>query len=407
MEQSPVARDTAERFLKDVLKHYPIDTASVLTKSLLHCRARLFHRLGRMILQGWPSSTHNVQAALAKTEEKYALELVECGALSAASRPQARYTPPVMYVTKGTQAAVQASAKGSKAKGTKAAEEEPEIFGEFDGAAPPLPPPAAAPGTPSGASAPPSGAPGTPSAAPGTPSAAVFAYEVDAAAMQSLPRMAWQPLPGLVWKALAQMVLGQLHLRHNLVARDVEVSVLEASSPHVFQARPLRDFAAGALVLVPFTSEEPIPFADGARLKRPAALHPHLPFVVSCKAGAVELAEECRFLLRSPLGSGSGLPAEAPAPFWAALATERAGDANMQVVPYRTRFTGTTFSLCGGDPEAPAKRRKTKGAALAKPPTLEVVVPALVNTKAMKRGEVVVVHGGFDLPDDEELEDLE
>ena len=417
MEQSPVARDTAEKFLKEVLKHYPIDTSAVLTKALLHCRARLFHRLGRMVLQGWPASTHIVRTALAKVEEKYALELIECGAISASSRPQAHYTPPAMYVTKGTKAAEKASAKGSH---SKLAEEAPEIFGEYDGAAPPLPPPAVAPGSPSGAPGTPSGALATPlgaagapatplgaAGAPTTPPSAVFAYELHAAAMNSLPRMPWQPLPGLVWKALARMVLGQLHIRHKLVAADIEVSVLEASSPHVFQARPLRDFAAGALVLVPFISEEPIPFAEGARLKRPQTLHPHLPFVVGCKAGAFELGDVNRFLLKSPLGSGAGLPEEAPAPFWAALATERAGDANMKVVTYRTTLPGASFSHDGEEPEAPAKRRKTKGGATAKAPALQVRVPALVNTQAVKRGTVLVVHGGFDLPADEDGDDLE
>ena len=37
------ARDSAETFLKELLQHYAVDRDVVLTKALLHCRARLFH----------------------------------------------------------------------------------------------------------------------------------------------------------------------------------------------------------------------------------------------------------------------------------------------------------------------------------------------------------------------------
>ena len=402
VEQSPVARDTAESFLKEVLRHYKVDASAVMAKALLTCRAKLFYRLGKLITQGWPATNHAVQTALAKVEEKYALELIACSGISAGARPGLLYKPPAMVVTKGTAA----SAASAKVKDPKPAEDAFEIFEEVDPAAAPATPlgaagavPAtpleaggAAPATPLGAA---SAAPATPPQA--GPASALYAYELGAAAMSRLPHPDWTPMPGLVWQALAEQGLRQMHLRHKLVAKDVEVSVLEASAPLVYQARALRDFAEGTLILIPFTTEL-IPFAAGERLKRPKSLHPHLPFAVSCKAGCLEIGDVSRFLLRSPLASASGLPTVAPAAFWAALATDRPEDANMKVVTYNMAVEETTFTLDGESADGPAaKRRRTKGT--PKSPNVAALVPALVNKKVVKRGTVLVHNGDIDLPD--------
>ena len=55
-------------------------------------------------------------------------------------------------------------------------------------------------------------------------------------------------------------------------------------------------------------------------MKRPKSLHPHLPFLVACTAGAFDLEDTARFLIKSPLASGPSLLEQAPAPFLGGLA---------------------------------------------------------------------------------------
>ena len=43
-----------------------------------------------------------------------------------------------------------------------------------------------------------------------------------------------------------------MFLNHNICAQGVEVCLVEAAAPIVFQARALKDFAEGQLVLVPY-----------------------------------------------------------------------------------------------------------------------------------------------------------
>ena len=49
-------------------------------------------------------------------------------------------------------------------------------------------------------------------------------------------------------------------------------------------------------------------------MKRPKSLHPHLPFLVTCTAGAFDLEDTARLLIKSPLASGPTLPEQSSAP---------------------------------------------------------------------------------------------
>ena len=76
-----------EGFLKIVLRNYKVDMTVVTVKLLLHARARLFYRCGRM-LQNWPASSFVVEQELAKIEHKYSNDLMQASAFRAAPEQQ-------------------------------------------------------------------------------------------------------------------------------------------------------------------------------------------------------------------------------------------------------------------------------------------------------------------------------
>jgi len=135
---------------------------------------------------------------------------------------------------------------------------------------------------------------------------------------------------------------------------------------------------------------ELLAFEDGAKLKRPRTLHPHLPFVVVCEAGAQDIDDTARFLVKSPLASASPVPKESVSPFWAVLQEQREGDANMEVTRAAMKSASTGFSL-GGEDDEPRKR----GPKAVKPTPLVMEVPAFRNTKVVTRGEVLVFSGSL------------
>lgn len=172
-------------------------------------------------------------------------------------------------------------------------------------------------------------------------------------------------------------------MKHKCSAQGVEVCVVEAAEPIVFQARALKDFDVGQLVLVPYSEAGLHDFACGDKLKRPKSLHPHLPFLVPCTAGAFDLDDTARFLIKSPLALCRTLPEQALAPFWAALEAQEAQHAHMRRSTFRMTVGATTFAH---EQEMPSKRRKKPDTA----PPLAVAVPVLVNTKVIQRGDPLV-----------------
>ena len=198
----------------------------------------------------------------------------------------------------------------------------------------------------------------------------------------------------LLWRRLATQGLTQIFMKTKAGAEGVEVQVLEASAPVVFQARALKKFEAKKLVLAPYVSTGLVDFADGAKLKRPKAMHPHLPFAVECLAGSLDLNDTARFFLKSPL-SAPGVPATVASAFWAVLKAQEDEHANMEVRVFTVTAENTTFEV-QGEPKA---RKKPKATPLV------VQVPVLINTKAIERGEVLVFTGDMALKGDAEEEE--
>ena len=214
--------------------------------------------------------------------------------------------------------------------------------------------------------------------------------------MASLQAPSWDALPGELWARLAQQGLLQMHLKQKLNACQVEVSVLEASAPIVFAARPKKAFEVGELVLVPWVSTDLVPFAEGGKLKHPKCLHPHLPFTVMMRAGSFTQSDSAAFFLKSPLASASSAPKEAPAPFWACLQEQHEGDANMAATVYRLELGDTKLSFGSNlGPKAKRGRHEVKE-------SLAVVVPILVNTKPVKKGDTLVFTGELCVDDEGE-----
>lgn len=355
------AQDSAEAFLKELLQHYKVDNDAVLTKVLRHCRARLFHRVGKLLLQGWPAIHHAAQTALAKVEDKYAQELADSGAFPARVRPHILYAAPELIMTVGTETT--AAERTPK----QAADEELVPFNEED-----EPSPAEAAKGHGNAEA---------NTAPQAPRK--YAYQLPPSSAKRLSPVCFGACPKALWRLLAQQRLSQMFAKQKLCAQSVEVCVVEASEPIVFQARALKDFDLNQLVLVPYTEAELHPIADGDKVKRPKSLHPHLPFLVTCTAGAFDLDDTTHFLIKSPLASCRTLPEQAPAPFWAALEAQASTHPNVRATTFRMTVGGATFAL---EQEPPAKRGRKSDTA----PSLSVAVPVLVNMKAIQHGSVLV-----------------
>ena len=327
----------------------------------------MFHRVGRL-LQGWPVTAHGPQAALAKIEDQYAQELLAAEAY--AERPTVLYTEPVLAVTAGT-AQAQAPAKKKQRVGA-----EPLIFAEEGYVQPP-----AAPGQ-----------------GPADKDAVrALAYQVPAAGMTRLETSPMGPLGHVLWRRLAHQGLVHAHMKQKPSVENVEVTVLEAADPVVYQVRALKAFAPGELVMVPYTPAEPAPFEDGAKWKRPRTLHPHLPFVIAFEAGAPSIDDSARFLLKSPLATASTIPSVAPAPFWAVLLAQQEGHANLEVTTTHVTCAAPEIVVDGAAPEP----KKGRGKKAVKPAPLVVRIPALTNTTSLQRGEVLVAASWPALPADD------
>ena len=375
----PKVGETAEAFLRAVLKNYSVDFKKAYAKELLHCRARLFHRAG-MMLQHWPASELAAQAALAKIEARYAEELLAASAFT--ERPPALYAAPALAKTAGT-AEAKATSKIAKPQGPKGAVEVLTEDGVFDAAA-----------LASAASGPSGSASSAGPAAAGAAAAAQLAYHLAEDGFARVEAVPWGNYGKELWRRFAQQGLLQMHLKHKASASAVEVSVLEASEPIVFQARALQAMPQGSLVLIPYVSAELLDFAEGSKLKRPRALHPHLPFSVPCQAGVPDMGDVARFLAKSPLASGPAIPASAPAPFWAVLEAQAEEDANMESTTFELATSLPTFVLNDG-----AKKRGKKD----HPAAMKVIVPAMANIKPLQRCEVLVFRGSLALEEEEEV----
>ena len=388
INENDTFRTKVESFIKDVIRHYVIDMKQVYIKALMQCRSRLFFRIGRLAQKG-PESDVALQQALATIEGKYATELADCRAF--VDKPQPLNVMPQTVRTKG-------GPDDKKAKAPKKKEDPVVAFEEVDettfalGAVASASSAAAAAGSAGVARASDgSASAGSAGDALATfPSNTQFMWELVSHDFLSIPHLPWDPLVKDLWKRVALQGLLQLYMKFKVVAQNVEVTVLETASPIVYQARAMKAFTVGELVLVPFVSTELIDFSEAAKLKRPKSLHVHLPFVVTCESGSFELDDTAKFFMKSPLASAS-IPKAVPAPFWAVPQTPdgQEASANMQVQALRVKTPPPTFSLDGESSKGKGKR--------AKQTPLVVEVPALVNTKAIASNQVLVFSGSLTL----------
>ena len=296
--------EQANSFLKEMLKHYPVDMDQVRPKGLLTSRAKLFHRAARQLVQGWPTTAHGQADARSKMEAKYAKDLLDCGAFQAMAQPQPKHKVVEITLTAGTS---QAKAKAQQEK-TAASKDDPnEVLDESasgDEAA------RGAAATAGAAAA--AGAQGVVIGEPRPKKQKVDAepafskaYEISVDNMEELPPMDVAPTTPAMWKALAVQGMAQMLLRHGPATAHIQVHVMPASNPRVYQARALKDFGPGELVLTPFRADVPMDLKDGLKIKKaPASLHPCLPFLVRIEAGSFGLQDTSVFFRKVALGLG-------------------------------------------------------------------------------------------------------
>jgi hypothetical protein len=87
---------TSESFLKAILRHYKLQMQGASMQNILHARAKLYYRVGRLML-AWPQHQVKLQQSLASIESKYSEDVLAAGAL--ASKLPAIHDMPEMVVT--------------------------------------------------------------------------------------------------------------------------------------------------------------------------------------------------------------------------------------------------------------------------------------------------------------------
>ena len=116
LKGSPGILKTAEDFLKKVLRHYKVDMNRATVKQLLHARARLYYRAGRM-LQSWPESEARLQRELSLAETKYSADLVVARAFEKA--------PPLLYTLPDVEQTIEVTPSKRKEPAEAEAETQP------------------------------------------------------------------------------------------------------------------------------------------------------------------------------------------------------------------------------------------------------------------------------------------
>ena len=93
LRTKPEMLTTSESFLKSTLRHYKLQMDGASMQLILHARAKLYYRVGRMMV-AWPQNHVKLQQSLASIESKY------CGDLVAAKALSLVFTTPVLVNSK-------------------------------------------------------------------------------------------------------------------------------------------------------------------------------------------------------------------------------------------------------------------------------------------------------------------
>lgn len=344
-----------ENFCVAVLRHYTVDLAGpVFRKDLLHTRARFFFRTGKLLMSK-PPTQFGIDQDFARIEEKYAADLLACKAIAA--KPQQHYQGAATVATVPSKSKVAKSKSSGSAFG-------PLLDVEAEGAP-------------------------EQEVKEEVPDEHVkHAYQLAVDKMSTLSPVPWASLTCDTWIRLAAHGLMQAHVLHQDGVDGINVLTCEASAPQVYQARALKDFDVGCLVLIPFIAGDLVPFEEGAKLKHPKGLHPHLPYVAEVEAGAFSLDDTHKFFVKSPLSKPPKVPV-APSSFWAVSLAQEPGDENMAETTMDLVFNSMDVKPQyprGAAPKGAAKQKAKK----AKTTPLSVRISVYVNIKRIDRGTVLV-----------------
>ena len=349
-EENPSILQTAELFLKTMLKHYCVQNEGVHVKKLLECRARLYYRIGRLA-QTWPDTEFSVKKTLASIENKYAAEMADAGAIKQ-TLPR-KYAMPVMIKT------VPPTAKVAAADAEKASipsRLKVEVLGDDDL--------------------------GMPDDGAGSNSEATKAHDIGESQVAGVPREPWEQLAPELWRRMASETLLHVYAMTSDSVDKVQVVRAESAIPQVWQARALANIAPKKLILVPWVKSAPAEVdADEPAPKRPKDLHPALPDHEVMRVEAKGCTDAPRFLLRSPLGGKIGTCA--PAPFWCVLSRPEPHLANMEYRDCTAEVVAPTCSL--------ESLKKGEGLKLPKV-KVQLTIRALINNCNIQRGDVLTVH---------------
>jgi len=304
----------------------------------------------------WPETPFQVEQELATIEEKYAEELVQCKGLAFKPEPTRRFQALIQTVQ------TKAKAAGSTPKAPKDGQTVAPLL-DYESVKREDP----------------------------APTTVTFAYAVPVEKMVTVPPPDPTSLQTLTWERLAAHGLLQAYLLHGGTNAHVDVLFCQASDPHVYQARALKPFEVGSLVLVPFSSSLTL-LSDAAKLNHPKSLHPHLPFTVTVEAGCFDLEDTAKFVVKSPLLDKK--LSHAPPAFWAVCRAQQPDDANMTQETARIKMFTPRCEIPELDVRKPAKKRAKKDEKKNDPDgkhELVVEVPVYINSKALTRGDALVL----------------
>ena len=188
------------------------------------------------------------------------------------------------------------------------------------------------------------------------------------------------------------------HIFHHNVAKTlIQVEIVEATDPMVWLARARAAVAPGALVLVPWVAQlarlvpENGKDSDGIAeksIKRPRHLHGGLPLFAKIRTSCKPLKDIVHFAARSPLAGKLSSAAACPSAFWCVLEAGKGDEerVNMKLETGQMSFPATQLQISG----TPACRKKRSH-------MIDIEIPVLVNSKPIKKGEVLIMNRGIKL----------
>ena len=208
-----------------------------------------------------------------------------------------------------------------------------------------------------------------------------------------------------LFQKFAEVQLLNSHIFHHNGAKNlIQVENVEATDPMVWLARARVAVSPGALVLVPWVASlarlvpEEGNDSDGIvekSIKRPRHLHGSLPLFAKIRISCKQLGDNVDFAARSPLAGKLSSAAACPSAFWCVLEAGEGDDerVNMKLETGHMSFPATQAKISG----TPACRKK-------KSHQIDIEIPVLVNSRPIKKGQVLIMDRGIKLEVGEHLD---